>query len=298
MANMIEKHEDAWGMRSAGALINLPSTGASVLRWKQPAARPFELNTSAVAGHLLLTMVVQPMQAVSYVDGRELWCGDIDACSTRVILPPKSHVGFESHCAFDLLHIHLPEQRVDAMAKRFGVDYRDLDKQGYAVYHADEVGRFLCGQFVAALEQPGAAGAQYSDSIVQMLVAHLLRRCPSTAVLAAQAVTEHPGLRAAYQCIEERAHESLSVAQLAAMAGMSEFHFARQFKQCFDATPHAHLVSARLRQAKLQLELSNKSVLQVAMDCGFANSSHFARLFRKAEGLTPQAYRQRLRLLH
>ena len=51
-------------------------------------------------------------------------------------------------------------------------------------------------------------------------------------------------------------------------------------------------MAARLRLAKADLAFSDKNILQIAMDCGFSDSSHLARLFRRTEGMTPQVYRQ------
>ena len=131
----------------------------------------------------------------------------------------------------------------------------------------------------------------YADGIAQSLVAHLLGNYGRVTSGAAQPAA-HEGLQAAFEHVERHPHEALSVARLARLAGMSEFHFARRFKQRYGLTPHAHLVAARLRLAKADLAFSDKNILQIAMDCGFSDSSHLARLFRKAEGVTPQGYRQ------
>lgn len=283
--------EDLWGMRSAGALLNLPSTGVSVLRWTRTTAEPFAFDIATSSDFMLFSMVLLPMEACSRVDDAVIWDGPIRGGSVRLIDSRSiERTGFDSPSPFDLLHIHFSLADLRAAARRFGVDFDDFEPNDGPLYRDDHVGRMLGAQFVVALDADGPAGRMYADGIAQSLVAHLLRsygRMTPTAQPAA-----HEGLQAAFEHVERHPHEPLSVARLARLAGMSEFHFARCFKQRYGLTPHAHLVAARLRLAKADLAFSDKNILQIAMDCGFSDSSHLARLMRKAEGVTPQGYRQ------
>ena len=284
--------EDLWGMRSAGALIDLPSTGISVLRWTRTTGGPFEFNVATSPDFMLFSMVLQPMDACSRVDDAVIWDGPIRGGSVRLIDSRSiEHTGFESPSPFDLLHIHFSLDDLRLAARRFGLDFEDFEPNDGPLYRDDHVGRQLGAQFVAALDADGPAGRMYADGIAQSLVAHLLGNYGRVTSGAAQPAA-HEGLQAAFEHVERHPHEALSVARLARLAGMSEFHFARRFKQRYGLTPHAHLVAARLRLAKADLAFSDKNILQLAMDCGFSDSSHLARLFRKAEGVTPQGYRQ------
>ncbi len=259
--------EHAWGMRSAGALVDLPATGASILRWTRTTAGPFEFSMVSPPDLLLLTMVLQPMQACSHVDEQEVWTGPIRGGSIRLIqTSADKRAGFSTSSPFDLLHIHFPLSGLKTAARRFGIEFNGFQEYGGPLYRA--------------------------DGIAQSLVAHLLRNYEQVTSRAQRTVAEHDGLQAAFVHVERHPGETIGVARLARIAGMSEFHFARQFKQRYGVTPHAHLTAARLRLARADLAFSDKNILQIAMDCGFSDSSHFARLFRKAEGVTPLGYRQ------
>ena len=85
--------------------------------------------------------------------------------------------------------------------------------------------------------------------------------------------------------------EDISLAQLAAISGLSQFHFIRQFKKHFDLAPHAYQIQARLKKAKYLLKLGVKSS-QVAIDCGFHDQSHFIHHFKKALGTTPSRFQK------
>lgn len=85
--------------------------------------------------------------------------------------------------------------------------------------------------------------------------------------------------------------EDISLKQLAIIAGLSQYHFIRQFKKMFDLAPHGYQIQARLKKAKNLLKAGVKPVM-VAMDCGFHDQSHFNRHFKKALGTTPSKFQK------
>jgi transcriptional regulator GlxA family with amidase domain len=78
---------------------------------------------------------------------------------------------------------------------------------------------------------------------------------------------------------------------LAAIAGMSKYHFLRVFRKLAGVTPYQYLLSARMRRAALGLASSRRPVLDVALDSGFGDLSTFNHRFRETFGLTPTQYR-------
>jgi len=76
--------------------------------------------------------------------------------------------------------------------------------------------------------------------------------------------------------------------------GRSRKHVSRSFQQYLGQTPTAWLAAARIERAQTLLATSGRSVLEVALDCGFASPSHFHKCFREALGVTPLQYRKRL----
>ena len=102
-----------------------------------------------------------------------------------------------------------------------------------------------------------------------------------------------PEITPAKQCIEQicdlmisTAEQEHSLAQLAATAGFSQWHFLRQFKLHTGITPHAFLIQARLHKAK-KLLLQGSTPAEVSILCGFSDQSHFNRHFKQALGVTP-----------
>jgi len=83
----------------------------------------------------------------------------------------------------------------------------------------------------------------------------------------------------------------VSLEALASIAGLSQYHFVRQFKKTFDITPHSYQIQARLKKAKSLLRLGVKPV-DVAIDCGFHDQSHLNRHFTRVMGISPGKFFQ------
>jgi AraC family transcriptional regulator len=95
------------------------------------------------------------------------------------------------------------------------------------------------------------------------------------------------------RAIERDPAARVSLARLAAEAGLSPYHYLRTFTQVTGVTPHQFIVRARLREAAARLARRDSKVIDVALESGFDDISNFNRAFRAEFGLTPRAYRQR-----
>jgi AraC family transcriptional regulator len=95
----------------------------------------------------------------------------------------------------------------------------------------------------------------------------------------------------AIRLVESDAARPVRLQDLAAVAGMSKYHFLRVFRRLTGVTPHQYLLSARMRRAALELASSRRPVLAIALDSGFGDLSTFNHRFRAAFGVTPTRYR-------
>ena len=86
-------------------------------------------------------------------------------------------------------------------------------------------------------------------------------------------------------------HESLTLECLAREAAISKFHFARLFRAATGETPHAFLVRLRMQAARQMLRDTNLNVTEVAAAVGYTDAAHFTRVFARAGGRSPSAYR-------
>ncbi|PVZ16009.1 MULTISPECIES: helix-turn-helix domain-containing protein [unclassified Pseudomonas] len=97
--------------------------------------------------------------------------------------------------------------------------------------------------------------------------------------------------RQVIEYIETHLPQALTLGELAAVCGLSEYHFARMFRQSLEVAPHRYVLARRLARAQHLLQHSQLALGEVAMACGFASASHFSSRFRQCLGTTPGAYR-------
>ena len=149
---------------------------------------------------------------------------------------------------------------------------------------------------VALAERAIAWAARPSDDALERL-AHDVR----DAALAGTEVSPdacgasdrlEPRIARALRVIEEHHDDDCSLQVLADEAGLGVFHFLRSFKRCVGQTPCQHVMAVRLRAAARLLSASNARVVDIAIEAGFNDLSHFNATFRDVFGMQPSAYRR------
>jgi transcriptional regulator GlxA family with amidase domain len=100
------------------------------------------------------------------------------------------------------------------------------------------------------------------------------------------------GMTKAVNYIKEHHTETLSIAALARLAGMSPRQLQRKFKQVFGVGPHDFLMKTRLLAACRLIRETEKGLGEIAFGCGFSDQSAFSRYFREHIGMTARVYRQ------
>jgi AraC family transcriptional regulator len=121
---------------------------------------------------------------------------------------------------------------------------------------------------------------------------------PQTPSRTAQAPAENPQrgrIKRVLDHIGDNLCGDLSLPQLAAIAGMSPHYFAEMFRQSTGRAPHQYVLLQKIERAKEALRDPKRSVIEAALDAGFQNPSHFARMFRKLVGITPSGFQSVLR---
>ncbi len=97
----------------------------------------------------------------------------------------------------------------------------------------------------------------------------------------------------AVRYVEMHLDAPLTLDRVAQLAGMSQFHFCRQFKKSTGHSFHAYLLRQRIARAKELLRDRTRSIGNVAVEVGFRDVSHFDRVFRKIEHILPSEFRRR-----
>jgi transcriptional regulator GlxA family with amidase domain len=102
-----------------------------------------------------------------------------------------------------------------------------------------------------------------------------------------------PHLRRARDYVDRHYQTAVDLDQLAGVAGLSKFHFARSFEAAYGETPIRYLTRRRIERAQDLLRSANLTVTEVCMAVGFASLGSFSSRFMALTGESPAAYRDR-----
>lgn len=202
------------------------------------------------------------------------------------LMPQASHSEWEIRAPFRFLHIYFP----DAVLRHFAAEVLDKDSGAAALpeltYHADPALRALVERIGQAAQQNAPLLAREGLS---ELYHHLL-----TAYGPARPAQWRGGLSPALsQRVTDYLRETLGqpvrLGDLAALAGLSEFHFQRMFRRSHGISPHAYLERLRIERAEALIR-TGEPLARIAAACGYSSQSHFTRSFHKATGLTPARF--------
>jgi AraC-like DNA-binding protein len=156
----------------------------------------------------------------------------------------------------------------------------------------------LVARICVGLADPGYVLWQELGALFAARVAELVTSVPTTAVNHAPAAVAR--VTSVVRLIERHPDAALDLENLAQTARLSPYHFLRTFERLTGVTPHQFVLRARLREAALRLSApkpARPKILDIALDCGFADVSNFNRSFRTEFGVTPREY-ARPRELH
>ena len=102
-----------------------------------------------------------------------------------------------------------------------------------------------------------------------------------------------PHLRRAHDHIDRHYASAIDLDQLARVAGVSKYHFARSFEAAYGLTPIRYLTRRRVERAQDLLRSANLTVTEICFMVGFASLGSFSSRFTQLVGETPTAYRDR-----
>jgi AraC family transcriptional regulator len=227
------------------------------------------------------------LQTVSYRE-KDFASGCIEFVPADLPLRLHSH---SSGKGMELIQCHLePAFLANIAHESVNPDHVEL------LMASKKVDLLLCQLSLAlksSLESDGVGSRFYADSIATAMAAHLLRYY-STRNHRFQEYEDglsKQKLKQAVDYIQAHLDENLSLSAIATQLGMSHYYFCHLFKRSTGMSPHQYLIQQRLEKAKHLLKQPKLSITWIALECGFANQSHFAKCFRQDTGMNPTQFR-------
>lgn len=144
------------------------------------------------------------------------------------------------------------------------------------------------------LQEGNPFGQLYIDTAAQLLAVHLLAYHSSYCYHSKsyRKSLDIRALKRVKEYIMEHLSDDVRLATLAAIVGISAYHFARLFKQSTGLSPHQYVLQCRMEKAKQLLCETGLTLQSVAEQVGYTSANHFINLFHRSTGLTPAAYRK------
>jgi AraC family transcriptional regulator len=195
---------------------------------------------------------------------------------------------------FHSLFFYIPRSALDSIAEQSHAPRVGELACEIGVGHDDEVIRHIGASLQQGLRQPDEANQLFVDHMMLALSAHVaqtyggLRR---TAELARGGLAPWQARRACER-LESDLGGKLTLQQIASEFDLSVSHFARAFRLSVGVPPHQWLLRQRVKAAKQLMTVRDLPLSEIAISAGFANQSHFTRVFSAVAGVSPAAWRR------
>ncbi len=244
----------------------------------------------ALPRHILVINLSAPSTIQERLAGRQGHLGTGNVVILPAGAPTTWHLEREGEVRH--LHLYLSPTLLQQIATSADIDPDTVE-------FVDTLGMFdprietIALSLLSELRSEGLGGRLYVESLANILGIHLLRQHSSVKQpsLPRSVGLDRATLRRVSTYIEEHLAEDLSLSELAAVAYLSPYHFARLFKASTGFAPHQYVIGRRIERAKLLLSTTNWSLTAIAHAVGFAHESHLALHFKRLTGLLPSSYR-------
>jgi len=228
----------------------------------------------------------------------ELRFGDVDRhvpppAGTISIIPAGSKAYWRWSGPKDSLHVFLEPRLVARVAESF-----DLDPSRVVVPAIDRLDlpqlRSAMQAVDAEMTAGGIGGGLVADSLANVLAVHLIRHLSGSRPTerGRDGALPRGRLRSVVEYVEDHLDAGPTLEEMAAVARLSPYHFARQFKAATGLPPHQFVIARRVERARLLLqEGSDLPLAQIATRAGFSDQSQLSHHFKRIVGVTPGRFR-------
>jgi AraC family transcriptional regulator len=197
----------------------------------------------------------------------------------------------------EILHMYLPARHFSAESLGVDIDHAAHAPLRYQRSFQDPLVAEIAFAIVSELRTQTAGGKLLAETLAVSLAARLMHSHSSLSPDKDLEQRSHQGLdRRRLTRVRDYIHANLegelTIAQLARVAALSQFHFARAFKTAVGKSPHQYVNAHRLERAKELLTRGDQSLLDIAIALNFSSQATFTRAFHKGTGMTPGQYRR------
>lgn len=195
---------------------------------------------------------------------------------------------------FHSLFFYIPRSALDGIAEQLNAPRIDELDCRIGVGHDDEIIRHIGASLQEGLRRPDEANQLFVDHMMLGLTAHVARTYGGLQRISAPARGGLARWQAKQACerLESDLGGKLSLQKIAAELDLSVSHFSRAFRISVGLPPHQWLLHQRVKTAKQLMSVRDLPLSEIAIAAGFANQSHFTRVFSSIVGVSPAMWRR------
>jgi AraC family transcriptional regulator len=193
------------------------------------------------------------------------------------------------------LHLFLPIEQFDNLADQYNLGKSLVRSVQYVGGLNDDLIRQVGMSVLNELSEQTAASRMVAEMSSLMLATRLIQnyvdRDLIDRIAGGPVRLEHARMRRVLDYIDQRLEDDITISDLAQVAHLSEFHFARVFATTMGMPPQRYVSQRRLAAAKKMIGVGKLPLSEIAFRSGFSSQASFTRAFRRATNMTPGEFR-------
>jgi AraC family transcriptional regulator len=247
----------------------------------------------AMRGHVVMTYYSQP-QDITWQVGRQRTVATTRP-GTITLIPDGVEGRWDISGGIEVSHVYLTPERLQSCADPLtdGKSVELLGRVGFDDPTSARILELLARE--AATDDPSSR--LFVEQALDLLCTQLVRGHSSFQSLEPPAPRRGLAdwqVRRVTGYMRENVGEEIGLNELAAIAGLSRYHFCTAFRLATGQTPHEWLMRERIERARAMLATSNATITEVALAVGYGTPSAFTAAFRRVTGQTPTEFRRQL----
>jgi AraC family transcriptional regulator len=291
----VEEWESTFGGSTLSTSRNASVGHVHVIENAPPHMQPTRTEHGPYHGLVLFTSSVD--EAEERLEGGELHFGSVRSGDLHVYSRARNeHAHLSRWCRpVSFISVMLAPSVVAQACRALEREYASMTFTD-SFKAADPLLRHLVRQLGAEVGNGALDHRLYMEQIMLSAAVHLVRHytAPVDTRHTASAGMPPDRLRQVKEYVEAHLADDIELADLAAAACYSEYHFCRVFKASTGQSPYQYVVQRRMQEAMRQLQARpHARVASIAQEVGYASPSHFSRAFKKHHGVAPSRCRRK-----
>ncbi|MEO1038429.1 MAG: AraC family transcriptional regulator [Pseudomonadota bacterium] len=272
------------------------ASAADLLTCEYFEAEPASMPTERFAQHhILINLHPKPLRVENWRDGEHR---DFTFNQNEIVVTPAGvESGWRWHERSQCIVITCEPVKLERFAgSELGLTLTEAqlrDEPQFVDADLAEAARGL----VSAIRTGGAASAVLYESLARVFLVKLIQKYglerEDEYAFTRSFTARH--YKAVLDLVRERFSERITLDDMAAIAGLSPYHFARLFRTTIGEPPYQFVRRYRVEQAERLLAEPAMSMVEIALACGFSDQAHLSRTFKAITGRTPSQFRETLK---